>query len=354
MFSKSHHQKRSPNILFVIFRMALSMVMFVVLLVGLYTAYKQFSGVDPLKLDPQAVISELLAGRIPPQLLGIFSSNKVTSGLAEQINQKVLGEQNSRQIPSENTGIPNPPETTIAKLSFKFLLIADSHSDNLNLQKALDQAKQQFPDIEFIIGLGDYTTVGTINELEKTKKTLDSVGIRYFLIPGDHDLWDCRNRELVPTECFKQVFGPAYQSFTFNNFKFLLLDNSDNYTGFDSNQRKWITEEIEKTKNEGVKGVFVFVHIPLYHPSSDHVMGRVEKSLKSQAKELMFELKEAGVKKVLAGDIHFFSEYSEPVTGLSMGTAGAVTIERNPQAPRFAVVSVFEDGIIKVEDVEIK
>ncbi|MBI4035417.1 metallophosphoesterase [Candidatus Daviesbacteria bacterium] len=351
MFKKHNQGRRSPNILFVILRLVLSMVMLTILLVGVYSAYKSFTGVDPLKLDPQAVVSELLAGRIPPQLLGFFSSNKPTSGLADQINQKILGEQNSRQIPSENTKIPEP---VTANLSFKFLLIADSHSDNLNLQKALEQVKSQFPDIEFIIGLGDYTTVGTKAELEKAKKVLDDAGIRYFLIPGDHDLWDCRNRELVPTECFKEVFGPSYQSFVFEGFKFLLLDNSDNYIGFDNSQRKWISEEIEKTKNEGTKGIFVFVHIPLYHPSSDHVMGRVEKSLKSQAKELMFELKEAGVKKVLAGDIHFFSEYKEPVTGLSMGTAGAITIERNPQAPRFAVASVFEDGSIKLEDIEIK
>ncbi|MBI2338510.1 hypothetical protein HYU95_05000, partial [Candidatus Daviesbacteria bacterium] len=62
----------------------------------------------------------------------------------------------------------------------------------------------------------------------------------------------------------------------------------------------------------------------------------------------------AGVKKVFAGDAHFFSEYSEAVTGLPMVTVGAVTIERNPQVPRFAVVSVFEDGETRVEDIEIK
>ena len=83
-------------------------------------------------------------------------------------------------------------------------------------------------------------------------------------------------------------------------------------------------------------------------------MGWVEKDLKMQAGSLIFQLKDAGVLKVFAGDIHFFSEYSEPKTGLSMITIGAVTIERNPQAPRFGVVSVFDDGSTKVEDIDIR
>ena len=83
-------------------------------------------------------------------------------------------------------------------------------------------------------------------------------------------------------------------------------------------------------------------------------MGWVEKSLKSQAWGLIFQLKEAGVAKIFSGDIHYFSQYEEPQTKTPMVTVGAVTIERNPQVPRFAVVSVSEDGLTKAEDVEIK
>lgn len=326
MFRRQRQGRRSIKIAFVIFRLVLSIVMFAVLLGGIYSAYKHFSGLDPLKLDPQAVLSELLAGKVPKSFLG---------GLSNQINQKVLNQQ--------KTG-PN--------LGFKFLLIADSHSDNTNLNKAISQAKKAYPDLKFIIGLGDYTDVGTTAELQKAKKELDDSGLRYFLIPGDHDLWDCRNRDLLATACFNQVFGPAYQSFTFNDFFFMLLDNSNNYTGFGAEQLQWIADELEK--NREAKGIFVFIHEPLYHPSSEHVMGWVEKKLKLQAEQLLFQLKDTGLtKKVFAGDIHYFSQYSEPKTNLPMVTVGAVTIDRNPQSPRFAVVSVFEDGSTEVEDVII-
>ena len=326
-------KKRSSFLPFVIFRLILSIVIFIALLGGIYSAYKHFSGLDPLKLDPQAILKNVLVAKLPQQ----FSD--------------ILGKQITKNIPVINVTSPSPVAT---KPLFRLMLLADSHNDNTNLEKAISQVKQSYPDLKFIIGLGDYTEVGTIDELTNAKSKLDSSGLRYFLIPGDHDLWDCRNRSLLPTDCFSQVFGPPFQAFTFENFRFILVYNSDNYVGVSKEQSAWITAELQKAKDEKVKGIFVFVHEPLFHPSSEHVMGWVEKNLKAQAKDLIFQLKDAGVKKVFAGDIHFFSEYTEPVTNLGMVTIGAVTIERNPQTPRFAVVSVFEDGTTKVEDVEIK
>src|SRR3989344_1979980 len=142
MFGRKHQGRRSTNIVFVIFRLILSLVMFVLLLGGVYSAYKHFAGVDPLNLDPQALISNLLQAKNSEQILSILSKVKLTQGLSNQVNQKVLG----RNQDGQNNG----------KEFFKFLLLADSHSDSLNLKKALNQAKTSHPDLKFIIGLGDY------------------------------------------------------------------------------------------------------------------------------------------------------------------------------------------------------
>lgn len=320
--------------------------MLAVLVGGTYAAYKHFSGLDPLKLDPVAVFNGLVSAKVPKKFLGSLPS--LNTG------QKILGKQ------TEQSSSEHPVKSTSADLAFRFLIVADSHNDNGDLSKAIAEAKQLFPDLKFIIGLGDYTDVGTLDELKKAKEVFDSSSLRYFLVPGDHDLWDCRNRSLPPASCFTQVFGPDYQTFDFDNFKFLLLNNSDNYAGFSKEQSVWISNKLEKTGKDSstnsaqAKGVFVFLHEPLYHPSSDHVMGWVEKNLKPQAGEMLFRLKDAGILKIFSGHIHYFSEYEEPRTNVSMVTIGAVTIKDNPQAPRFGVVSVFEDGSTKVEDVEIK
>lgn len=335
MFKMHHQGRRHTNIVFVIFRLILSIVMFAILTLGIYSAYKHFSGFDPLKFDPVAVLKNLIGARSPGEFIGALPSVK--------IGEKILGK-----------SVSSDSKPADQKALFKFLLIADSHTDNVNLAKAIEQAKSAYPDLKFIIGLGDYSDVGTVAELKSAKSVFDTSGLRYFLIPGDHDLWDCRNRDLESVSCFTQVFGPPYQSFELDDFKFLLLDNSDDYQGFSDSEKQWIENELERIKQGSFKGVLVFLHEPLFHPSSEHVMGKVENTLKQQARDLIFELKDGGVKKVFAGDTHFFSEYNEPVTGLSMVTAGAVSSQRNPQTPRFIVVSVFEDGSTKVDDVEIK
>lgn len=295
--------------------------MFSALSVGIYSAYKHFAGLDPLKFDPE-------------KFIGLFP---------RQVKEKILGQS---QIGSQ----PQPQKK--AKPIFSFILVADSHSDNANLRKALVQAKPSNP--QFIIGLGDYSDVGIINELQNAKKEFDSTGLRYFLAVGDHDLWDCRNRNLAPNCNFEEVFGPSYQSFTYDQFSFIILDNSDNYLGMREEQWKWLFREFHKAEDAQVKGIYVFIHEPLYHPSSDHFMGRVEGNLKTEARNLIRSLSERGVKKVFSGDTHYFSQYSDSETNLSMVTIGAITGQRNVQAPRYGIVTIFEDGSVGVEDVEIK
>ena len=91
MFRK-HYEKRSSNILFVIFRLILSVVMFTLLLVGGYSAYKHFSGLDPLKLDPQAILKDAVKIKTPAQLTAFLSTIKLPQK-ADVNNQPVLEKQ---------------------------------------------------------------------------------------------------------------------------------------------------------------------------------------------------------------------------------------------------------------------
>lgn len=317
---RRHYEKRSPNILFVIFRLCLSMVIFAVLLGGIYSAYKHFSGIDPLKIDPQALVMNLIKSKIPK----------------------------SESVPAPTS---LPPEQK--PVNFSFLLISDSHSESNYLNKAVIQAKEK-TDLKFIIGLGDYTEVGTTEELADLKKVLDGSALRYFLAPGDHDLWDARDKDLPAETNFNKIFGPAYQSFVFDNIRFILVNNADNYLGISDAQFTWIESELERAKQEGNSAVYAFMHEPLYHPSSDHIMGAINSDLKLQTRSLTFILKEGGVKEVFFGHVHFFSRYTDPVSGLPMTVVGALTTRNNAQAPRYAIVNVYADGSLGVEDIEVK
>ncbi len=327
-------EKRSSFFPFVIFRLLLSLTIFALLLGGLYSAFQHFSGVDPLKLNPQVLTGIILSSPVKQKIIGILPSDI------------------KRFIPEAEQAQPKISKTPV----FSFILVADSHNENNYLAKALQQGKDRLGNnLGFIIGLGDYTEVGTLDELEKAKKEFDQSGIRYFLAAGDHDLWDARDKQQDPTENFKTVFGLTYQSFSYKNAFFIIIYNSDNYLGVSDVQLAWIKEQLNKAQSQSeIETIFVFLQEPLYHPSSNRIMGKTEDKLKEQAKNLTKILKEGKVKEVFAGDIHFFTRYQEPETGLAMTTIGAVASTRNTQAPRYGIVTVYGDGNYMVEDIEIK
>ncbi len=343
MFKHSEHKKRGLGLPFMIFRFLLSLVIFGLLLGGLYSAYRHFSGFDPIKLDPKSISSQLLSkDKLFDIVLGLFAVGDSKSDNSKNNSQISLDKIDQTTSQDNAEGAKTTP-------LFKFAVVSDSHNDNSLLAKALSQAQQR--DVKFIIGLGDYTNVGTIEELKASKQVFDSTGTRYFVVPGDHDLWDSRNRKLPALTNFKDIFGKNYQSFEYQGIGFLLFDNSDDYLGLDETQLSWLKTEL--TKDSRPATTIALTHEPLYHPSSDHFMGKVTPSLKTQATQIQSLLKTAGVKEVFTGDIHFFTQYNEPETGIHMTTLGAVTQDRNPQSPRYAIVTLYEGGALTVEDIEI-
>jgi predicted phosphodiesterase len=322
--------------------------MFGFLILASYSAYKHFSGLDPLKLDPSSVVNNLTNFDEFPNFLNTLLASFKIRGVPQKADNP-FGE----VIKGLNNAGDNTFQSDQGEELLTFIVVADSHIDNIDLKRALTQAKNDYPKAEFIIGLGDYSDVGTIQELSEAKKVLDATGLRYFLTAGDHDLWQSRDQNLPPESNFNKVFGPPFQTFIVRGVKIIIIHNSDNYHGIDSKQMDWISRQLSLGQDEGDR-ILVFLHEPLYHPSSDHFMGRLDPKLRDQAKYLIQLFSKYGVKKVFAGDAHYFSEYIEPESSLPMVTLGAVTAERNPQAPRFAIVNVFANGSTEVKDIEIK
>lgn len=251
-------------------------------------------------------------------------------------------------------------------------LVADSHNENRLLERALFQAKSE--KVDFVIGLGDYTNLGKIDELAAAKKVFDESGLSYYVIAGDRDGWESRERGDANTANFSQIFGSAQQTFSRSGVQFVLLDNSDLYKGI--SEEGW--QILEETKSQRAKGdkdsvssgssvtlplIFIFAHKTPFHPDSAHIMGAESPDVASQAKNFM-DLMEG--KKVedpersrrvdgfFSGDIHFFARFNSPSASVRITTIGAVASERNFQGPRFGILKVFEDYSWEVSDVEIK
>lgn len=344
-YRRSDHRRRSGPGITGIFRMLVSLVMLSILGFGLVLAYKNFSGYDPLTTNPQAIAKSLLSSEGLIELLTsllTFSPDKTLDKAKE-----LLGEDSAV---SEGSGINSTSDSPII---YKFAIISDSHKSTANLKRALDLAKGE--GVKFVIGMGDFSDVGTIDELRDSMSQFDASGLPYYIGAGDHDLWDSRDKGNAAETNFKEVFGAPYQSFSFENLRMVIIYNSDNYFGVDDLQMRWLEEELARIQNEEPgKLLFVFAPTPIYHPSSDHVMGKVTPKLKTQAEYLASIFKRNYVKEVFSADTHFFSRYQEPTNELPMTTVGAVTAEKNPQTPRFVMVDVREDQSYNVREVEVK
>ncbi len=230
----------------------------------------------------------------------------------------------------------------------RFALVTDSENENDLLERSLSQAKGA--GVNFVIGLGDWSSVGTIEELEATKRVFDKSGLTYYLTSGDHDLWDSRNRGEEATANFRQVFGEPTQIINEEGIQFIILDNSDIYKGISENQWSIVNGQLLNAS----KLTFVFAHKTPFHPQSAHVMGENNAEVAKQAAELLKVLENQNVDGFFSGDLHFFAQFNSPSQAVKITTVGAVNSSRNFQGPRFAVVSVFDDYSWEVEDVEIR
>lgn len=234
-----------------------------------------------------------------------------------------------------DTNINIEPILTVA-------IFADPHSDNLNLLKAISKTKGL--SIDTIFHLGDHTDLGVIDRLSEARKVLDESGLKYYSIPGDRDLY-----QSVGPDNFKQVFGDNFHSITLKGVKFVMLDNSANYTVVDSKLMAWFSEEVKNAD-------FVLLSQPLYHPTFNRVMGVVDgevvEKVKDQALEILNLIRQSEVKAIIAGDRHASSiniDTQKPT--LSHIVVGAITGELNLQSPRFSVLRVYQNLEYKIEDI---
>lgn len=313
----------------------MSLIIMGILALGLLQAYKAFSGYDPMKLDADSLKGLLTSDSAYQTLISLltFDPKDAVRGVGD------VGE------------VREEEKSSNAPVKFKFAVMADSHKDTLSLERALNQAREE--GVRFVVIMGDLSDIGTLEELESTKRVLDASTLTYYTAAGDHDLWDSRDKESDPPKNFTTVFGKTYQAFSYDTVRYILIYNSDNYLGLDGVQLQWLEDELLRA-GEKSEQVFVFAPTPLYHPSSDHVMGKVTPKLVSQAEHLTTTFKRSGVDMVFSADTHFYSRFTEPKNELNMMTVGAITSERNPQAPRFAMVEVLEDGEFNIAETEIK
>lgn len=301
-------------------------------------------------------ISEEQAGQVAGEFIQRLGQTDIGEGEASSADGHKTGDDLSQG--TEPTGEISSASTSRVREETpqaRIAVFADSHlasspaeyAENKDLlQKAVDKAKSESADV--IVHVGDISNLGLEEDLSDAKAILDNSGVKYYAIPGDRDLW-----KTVGTENFESVFGEDFHTFEVGGFKFVMLDNSANYSVIDG-------EVVGEFESELGGAEFVFLSQPLYHPNNI-VMGVVDGEtvvkVKEQADELLGMIRNSKVEAVIAGDHHSFSVTPDPEDpNLEHIVAGAITRERNLQQgkPRILMLNLFSDGGYTVDDVALE
>jgi len=286
-------------------------------------------------------IATNLLSRIPYTNLG-----GETATVREDITEEstVAASTSAADNPEETPQVAGASTKSSAPI-FKISFMADSHSDYDNLNKALTTTKKL--DISTVFFLGDFTKLGVVEDLRTAKKAMDSSEIKYYALAGDHDLWHS-----VGYDNYYQVFGENKHSVTFDDVKFVFLDNSANYTAITPEIISWF-------KKEAADADFVVLSQPLYATKLDRYMGKVNgeevKEVLDQRNELLSFVRNSNIRAVIAADLHTTDTLEDPEKeGLKHILVGALTNELNLQTPRFSVFNYYEDGSYEFEDVVLE
>jgi len=354
MFKKKR-ARRKKRISFIqrFFRTVIAVVILSAFILGLSLLVKNAAHLDPYKAAEMAGpllerigISKETAG----QVAGSFAERVLKTNIApsESFKEEVGG-LTGKSFKKTGSLSESEGAATSRTVILKTALMADSHNNDENLRKALIAAKAAGVDVVFY--LGDYTDFGVKDKLVEAKNIMDESGLLYYSLPGDRDL-DINDMPVATHQNYFDVFGQPRVSVTIGDIKFVLLNNSANYTVIDKDIIGQFIEELEGAD-------YVLLAQPLYHPLASYgkpvmglVKGEVVADVKEQADELLNAIRDSDVKAIFAADQHSFSEYpDEADSGLEHVVLGPITDARAEQKKTsITLLVVYDDGSYSIEE----
>jgi len=209
---------------------------------------------------------------------------------------------NQKEISRINVADPN---------DFTFAVCGDNRG-NRSVFVALLRNIDHDIEIAFAIDCGDLVGTGKrvrfrrfLNQVE------ENLAIPLLTAIGNHDLKH-------GSATYREIFGSTYYSFHVGKSYFIVLDATTE-TGFDTAERKWLGEELQRAKTSAAR--FVFMHVPVFDPRG----GKYHKCLpEKDQKDLLDLFKRYRVTHLFASHIHgWFSGVWEGVPYTITGGAGA-------------------------------
>lgn len=220
------------------------------------------------------------------------------------------------QIDTPAPDIVSLNQPTLPSTFVKIMFISDSHMNRQIFNSLRNSIQSLSPN--FLIHSGDLTNFGSKDELNAVKGDLDSLGIKYFAIPGDHDIAHTSSEEN-----FNEFFSTPIKV-NYKGVNFLFIKNGFNFTPLSQDYYSNILSEIPNSD-------VIILSQPIYVPEdnifSTKYMGSKfafenltetqELNLKvinSQRLGILNRIRESKNNKIIiSGDHHRSATYPDPV-----------------------------------------
>lgn len=228
-----------------------------------------------------------------------------------------------------------PPDRDDAS-KWRFAVMSD-------VQEAIDRVgdlyskMNQVKGLRFLLGAGDLTQQGQVDELERFKSELTSLDVPYYTTLGNHELGD-------EGPAYQDWYGRASFSFVFRKVRFSMLDSAS--ASVDPMVFDWLDGWLAKSKND--------VHIVAMHiPPIDPVGVRNGSfASRNEAAKLLTRLAKGKVDLTLYGHIHsYYSFDNAGIPAFISGGGGAIPERFDNIGRHFLVVDV--DPKKGIENVEL-
>ncbi|WP_246853764.1 metallophosphoesterase family protein [Rufibacter aurantiacus] len=122
-----------------------------------------------------------------------------------------------------------------------------------------------FPDIDFVIHLGDISDFGMSREFRWVHDIMKDLRWPYLTVIGNHDLLG--NARKV----YAEMYGDLNYAFTYGHTKFVFLDTNGREYGFNGNipNLEWLENELRPAAGENWNQAIVVSHIPPFDSDFD-------------------------------------------------------------------------------------
>jgi len=241
--------------------------------------------------------------------------------------------------PGRTTELSLAPPDAVDEQSWRFAVLSD-------IQEAVDRLQDIHakinldPSIRFLLGAGDLTERGQVEELERYQEELRTLRVPYYTTLGNHELGE------NPT-LWHDWFGRGNFCFVFRGVQFTLLDSAS--ATLDPMVYDWLDAWLAQADS---RVHLVAMHIPPLDPIGVRGGGFASRN---EAAKLLTRLANGHVDMTLYGHIHSYYEFDNAGIPAHISGGGGATPERFDGVGRhFLVVDLSaRQGVQNVQVVRV-